>query len=121
MIKYQEMLGKTAYSLEEGRQWGKVIELLVDKKTFAVNGMVIKGEEDRFLPLLAVKKLDESIVFKSAADFLALSSAEPGTVKGGRITGLRVLTEEGNEKGTVVSFFFNKEGGNITHYELSKN
>jgi uncharacterized protein YjbJ (UPF0337 family) len=30
------------------------------------------------------------------------------------------MTEQGNEAGTVVSFYFNKESGEITHYELSK-
>jgi len=120
MIKYQDLLGKTAYSLEEGRQWGKVVELFVDKKTFAVTGVVVRGEEDRFLPYKAAKKIDESIVFQSAADFLALSAAEPGAVRGAKITGLRAMTEQGNEAGTVVSFYFNKESGEITHYELSK-
>jgi len=118
MIKYQDLLGKTAYSLEEGRQWGKVAEVFVDKKTFTVTGMVIKGEEDRFLPYKAAKKIDESIVFQSAADFMSLSSAEPGAARGSKITGLRAITEQGNEEGTVVSFYFKKENGEITHYEL---
>jgi sporulation protein YlmC with PRC-barrel domain len=120
MIKYQDLLGKTAYSLEEGRQWGKVAELFVDKKTFAVTGMVIRGEEDRFLFLKAAKKIDESIVFQSASDFMSLSSAEPGAVRGSKITGLRVMTEQGNEEGTVVSFYFKPDTGAITHYEFSK-
>lgn len=120
MIKYQDLLGKTAYSLEEGRQWGKVVELYVDKKTFTITGMVIRGEEDRFLPYSAAKKIDESVVFKSVSDFMSLSSAEPGAVRGSKITGLRAMTEHGNESGTVVSFYFKKENGAITHYELSK-
>jgi uncharacterized protein YrrD len=120
VIKYQDLLGKTAYSLEEGRQWGKAVEVFLDKKTFAVTGVVIRGEEDRLLPYAAAKEIDESIVFRSAADFQAISAADPGAVRGSKITGLRAMTEQGNEAGTVVSFYFRKESGEITHYELSK-
>jgi len=120
MIKYQDLLGKTAYSLEEGRQWGRVAELFIDKKTFAVSGLLIKGEVERALPLSSVKNIDESVIFGSAQEFVPVKPAEEGVTRSSRITGLRIITENGNELGTVVSFYFKRENGAVTHYEVSK-
>ncbi|HRU38354.1 MAG TPA: PRC-barrel domain-containing protein [Candidatus Goldiibacteriota bacterium] len=120
MIKYQDLLGKTAYSLDEGRQWGKVAELFIDKGSYAVTGLLIKGEVERALPLSSVRNIDESVIFGSAQDFVPVASAEAGMTRSSRITGLRIITENGNELGTVVSFYFKRQGGAITHYEVSK-
>jgi uncharacterized protein YrrD len=120
MIKYQDLLGKTAYSLEEGRQWGRIIELFVDKKDFSVKAMAIKGEEDKALMLSSVKNIDESVIFQSALDLLPLSSAETGNIRANKITGLKAITENGNEIGTIVAFYFKTGAGEITHYEISK-
>jgi sporulation protein YlmC with PRC-barrel domain len=120
MIKYQDILGKTAYSLEEGRQWGRVTELFVDRNKYAVTAMAIAGGEERGMLLSSAKNIDESVIFQSSQDLIDIPTVEKGNTRGMKITGLKVMTESGNELGTVVSFYFKRDTGEITHYEISK-
>jgi uncharacterized protein YrrD len=120
MIKYQDLIGKPAFSVEEGRNWGKIIEILIDINKYTVKGVIISGTEDRFLPFSDVSKIGESVVFKGGSALHSMAEGLTDAVKASAIHGLKAITEAGGEAGTIVSFYFKHDTGEITHYEISK-
>ncbi|MCX8094173.1 MAG: PRC-barrel domain-containing protein [Candidatus Goldbacteria bacterium] len=122
MIRYQDVIGKPAISIQEGKNFGKVIDVFVNIQNLVVDGFVISDKDDRFLPYNQIKNIGDSIIFSSGTTLLPLSEKENiNERKGASFLGLKVITENGKENGTVASFYFKIENGFISHFELQKN
>jgi len=122
MIRFQETIGKHAISIQEGKNFGKVIDGFVNIKYLTFDGFVISDKEDVFLPFNEIKNIGDSIVFSSGASLLPLSEKiNTDLRKAHSIIGLKVITEKGEEAGTVASFYFKTDNGFISHFEISKN
>jgi uncharacterized protein YrrD len=121
MIRFQDVIGKNAISIQEGKNFGKVIDVFVNGRYLNIEGFAISDKDDKFLPFSDVKSIGDSIIFNSGETLLPISEKLNVEIrKGSSINGLKVITEKGIEKGIIASFYFNG-GGTITHFEVEKN
>ena len=96
MIRYQETIGKHAISIQEGKNFGKVIDGFVNIKYLTFDGFVISNKDDVFLPFNEIKNIGDSIVFSSGASLLPLSEKiNTDLRKAHSIIGLKIITEKG--------------------------
>lgn len=122
MIRFQDILGKQAISIQEGKNFGKITDVLINIKYLTVDGLVISEKGDKFLPFEEVKNIGDSIIFNSGEFLVPLSEKEKIDLKNGSlISGLKVITEKGIENGEIVSFYFKTGTGLISHFEIEKN
>ncbi len=122
MIRFQDVIGKQSISIQEGKNFGKVIDMFVDIKYLNVEGFVISDKDDRFLPFKEIKNIGEAVIFSSGEVLIPLSEKEGIDLrKGSSINGLRIITETGKENGTIASFYFKIDNGLISHFEIVKN
>ncbi len=122
MIRFQNIIGKHAISIQEGKNFGKVTDAFINIKNLMVEGFVVSDRDDRFLPFEGIKNIGDSIIFSSGDTLLPLSEKENVDLKkGNSINGLKVITENGRENGRIVSFYFKAANGFISHFEIEKN
>lgn len=122
MIRFQEVIGKQAIAIQEGKIFGKVIDFYVNIKYFSVEGFIISDKDDKLLPFNEIKNIGDSVIFSSGITLLPLSEKENIDLrKGSLVNGLKIITERGKENGTIVSFYFRADTGLISHFEVEKN
>jgi len=122
MIRFQDVIGKQSISIQEGKNFGKIIDLFVDTKYLSVEGFVISDKDDRFLSFKEIKNIGDAVTFSSGAALVPLSEKEGIDLrKGSSINGLKVITETGKEKGIIASFYFKIDSSLISHFEIIKN
>ncbi|HPD18475.1 MAG: PRC-barrel domain-containing protein [Candidatus Goldbacteria bacterium] len=121
MIRFQDVIGKQTISIQEGKNFGKIIDVFVNNVHLNIEGFIISDKDDKFLPFNEVKSIGDSIIFNSGEMLLPISEKLNAEIKkGSSINGLKVITEKGIEKGIIASFYFNNDGI-ITHFEVEKN
>lgn len=119
MISIEEIMNKNLISVKEGRQFGKITEIILDKERFEVKGLVL-GNIEKFLQFLDITSIGEtSIVFQSEEKLLDINSIEKeNSIEYSKLKNLKLITEKGDDLGKIEAVYVKKETGRITHYEI---
>jgi uncharacterized protein YrrD len=114
----RDLLNKAVLTISTGMQIGTVDQLLFEPGQHMLYGIVVKPR-DKGEPQLVVRSGsvrsygDQAITVQSEADATAFDAdrkARELAGDGGHLGGLRVVTEDGNELGTVDTVEINDDG-----------
>jgi uncharacterized protein YrrD len=121
MISIEEIMNKNLISVKEGRQFGKITEIILDKEKFEVKGLVL-GNIEKFLKFSDITSIGESsIVFQSEEKLLDINAIEKeDSIEYSKLKNLKLITEKGGDLGKIESIYVKKETGVITHYEIAE-
>jgi len=121
MISIEEIMNKNLISVKEGRQFGKITEIILDKEKFEVKGLVL-GNIEKFLKFSDITSIGESsIVFQSEEKLLDINAIEKeDSIEYSKLKNLKLITEKGVDLGKIESIYVKKETGGITHYEIAE-
>lgn len=127
MIKANELLRRAVVDLSSGERIGEVKEVLFDGSVARVMGLVVasgrwpRRGKDRALPFARVHAIGrDAVVLRSAeASPEELQALQP--LQGGKTaSGLRLVTEAGDEIGKLGSVVFDALSGRVLGYAAEK-
>lgn len=122
-----EILGMPVLSISEGAPLGHIRQVLIDGKTYCVQGFVVEkrrgGKDDRILPFPAVVSFGEDGVTIERQAQLERKGASHQYLRALRrplaIIGSRVFTTNGKTLGKVEEYRFSTTDGAISGLEIS--
>lgn len=128
-INSRKILGMPVFSCKEGLNLGNIRQVLVDIKTFTVQGFLLGkrkvAQYERILPFSAVFNFGEDSVTvetvsllerRGQTNYYTRQVHRPPT-----IIGARVFTTGGRSLGKIEEYRFNSESGRITGLEIAPN
>lgn len=121
--KGREVIGLPVVSLTTGKELGSVEDLLWDHHGRKITCLVVGGrrnsKESRYIAFSDILSIGEHAI-TVAGDSLPDGNQEPevGT-PASRLTGIPVMTTEGNNVGTIEDIVFADKGGELLGYEIS--
>jgi len=128
MRKSKQLLHLPVFSLEEGRQIGKVKGLVIDPGKKAVVALIIeeKGwlKEQKFIPFSQIRSAGEDAITVERNNSLQRGATLPEVLKLTRdkvdVLGTRIVLENGTILGQVDEFYIDLQTGEIVGLEFSE-
>ncbi|NLF80788.1 MAG: hypothetical protein GX572_06320 [Clostridia bacterium] len=126
-IGSRKIIGMPVYSCKEGLNLGNIKQLLIDSKTYLVQGFLLErkvlSKYERILPFTAVHQFGEDGVTVETASLLERRGQNSRYVRALHhplaIIGSRVFTTAGRTLGKIEEFLFSSEDGRITGLEIA--
>lgn len=127
MKKSQEMLGLSIISIADGKEIGKVKDLVINSSQGAIECLVVDNEAwylgFKMIPFAMVEGVGEYAVTieneSSITDSNDLPNVNELLKQNIKIAGTKVLTKKGKLIGTVTEYFIDEENGKIAGCEFA--
>lgn len=126
-IGSRAIIGMSVYSCKEGLNLGNIKQLLIDSKTYSVQGFLLErkmlSKYERILPFAAVHQFGEDGVTVETSSLLERRGQNSQYVRALHhpltIIGSRVFTTAGRTLGKIEDFLFSSKDGKITGLEIA--
>lgn len=127
MKRSAEITGLTVISIADGRETGRVKDLVINAQQGTVECLIIDREntylELKVIPFAAVEGIGEDAVTIANEDAILNATEVPGLEEllrqNIRIKGTRVMTRKGKMMGSVSEYFVDEESGKIIACEFT--
>lgn len=125
--KVSELAGVLVIALKEGKEAGKVKEIVIDSLKNKILAIILEGEkwyeEARVVTSSVIKSAGEYAIIIESISSISKVSSNPEIValldKKIKEKGRRVITESGRLVGTVSEYFVNLQTQEVVAYELA--
>ncbi len=123
MRKGRDVIGLPVISLASGKELGVVEDLIWSHDELKVTHLVVNSKgvlnRTRYIPLGEVKSIGEDAVTVDGEEILEKVECQPEGKRVNEITGGVVVTEGGQNLGTLEDVFFDGAAGRLLGYEVS--
>ena len=126
MLDYKVILNRPIYSIQEGKNCGKLQDMAIDFSAHRVLGIVSKLDGDipkELIPIDSVVNFGtDAMMIQSADQVKSTDSDEPlaqAIKKWIKWIDLQVIKDGGEQVGTLSNFVFDDKSGEIFSYEIS--
>lgn len=120
MMLLSEALGRLVINAADARQVGTVARVVIDAHTAHITALCLQAMKDGgdVIAWQNVQAIGPDAVIVDAAQFMQLSPDEACVHRG--LLNKRILTEEGEEIGTMTDLAFDPASGHIEELHTSK-
>ena len=127
MRKGKTVMGQDIYSVSDGLRVDSVKDLVLEDGDDGVVALLVSEggllSSSRVIPFASVVRFGPSAVMIDTAASVVPATDEPRVHeildRKGTLLGTRVMTEEGEDLGTIADVYFDEGSGRVTGYEVS--
>jgi uncharacterized protein YrrD len=128
-IKASEIIGNKIVSLQDGKEIGKIQDLVYDPEIQKIRALIIdKGgwfSEPKLIPIENIKNIGEDAVVVDSPNVIKrISEVDKAVASIAKnetyVTRTKIMTDTGVELGMVNDILFDSESGNVEKFEISQ-